>query len=266
MIKLNERHIDVEKTRTIETTLDRRMFPAFAKVTRDTNPLHTNLEYAQSQGLRNTPAQGVLIQSYFEQCALTNGFPIRAGFLDFRQPAYPGDTLSFRLRDFFEGNLSAPRFECVNHMGETVAMFSARKPKPLDLDKCPKVASYEDEFTWEDVEKFRELTKFEGVEEEMKYFPYTLASALIPAALLRLASDDSGKPVGTYKKFLSTIWRAPEPGKYVTDVYLRNSRGKEGNYAYNFAVVSRNGVGEVVSGKIGVASPVKLELEELAVA
>jgi acyl dehydratase len=73
----------------------------FAEASGDHNPLHTDSEYAQQAGFRDRIAHGMLLASYIS-AALAHDLPGRGTVylrqsLEFRQPAFPGDTLLIRL-------------------------------------------------------------------------------------------------------------------------------------------------------------------------
>ena len=93
--------LEVGQQCEIQRTLSAADIDRFAETSGDHNPLHVDSEYAQRAGFRDRIAHGMLLASYLS-AALANEMPGRGTVylrqtLEFRQPAYPGDTLRIRL-------------------------------------------------------------------------------------------------------------------------------------------------------------------------
>lgn len=73
----------------------------FADASGDHNPLHVDSDYARQAGFPDRIAHGMLLASYIS-AALAHDLPGRGTVylrqsLEFRHPAFPGDTLLIRL-------------------------------------------------------------------------------------------------------------------------------------------------------------------------
>lgn len=245
-----------QSKKTLDVVIDGSIFPEFADVSLDNNPIHRDREVAISYGFDDTPAQGVLLQAYFEKCALMNQRPTEVSSLTFKNPAYPGDKLRFS----FENSNVTPGFYCRNQDGKLIAQFIPKDKKSFSMSKDRKIAVFEDSLFWQDAEKFKQLVGLDG-EENLRYFPRTLVSSLVPASLLRFVSGLGGNLVGVYRRIGSTFWEQPKQGRYTTEIYFKKAHKRGNIYDFEYSC-STEEQGRVSSGEIRVIAEKKLKLEE----
>jgi len=247
--------------KTLDVVVDGNIFPEFADVSLDYNPIHRDREVAKIHGFDDTPTQGVLLQAYFEKCALINNMPVDVSSLTFKNPAYPGNKLHFS----FENSDVTPGFYCRNQDGKLIAQLIPKPREPFVVDESRKIAIYENSLFWQDAEKFKQLVGFREVDESVGYFPRTLVSSLVPASLLRFVSDLGGSLTGVYRRIGSTFWAKPQQGKYTTNIYFKKAHKRGNIYDFEYSC-SNDEQGRVSSGDIRVIAEKKLALEEQAAA
>jgi len=246
-----------QSKKTLDVVINGNIFPEFADISFDKNPIHRDIEFAKNHGFDDTPAQGVLLQAYFERCALMNQMPIDISSLTFKAPAYPGDKLHFS----FENSDVTPGFYCHNQDGKLVAQLIPKERRTFKVNG-KRIVTYRNSLFWQDAEIFKQLSEFSR-DESLGYFPKTLVSSLAPASLLRMASDLGTNLIGIYRKITSSFWKEPRQGQYTTDLYFKKA-SKRGNI-YDFEYVCSNEEqGRVLSGDIKFIAERELELEAAA--
>jgi len=279
----------VKDSVVLERTVSRGMLPNSAKVFRDDNPIHLDENYAKANGFDTTPVHGALMQSYFDLCAMQNGFMLAGSRFNMENAAYPDTLMKFRLEGFSDEIYEHPQFVCEDDKGNILGRLNGRSVEnavlgsPVKIkDKWPLVGSYSHTITEDDVDDFKQLIGIEETETRSASriepsVPRALLFSLIPSSLLNLARNDKGNPVGVFKKMYPTFYREAKVGDFEVDVYMQRARASKDGYAYTFMTVCRqDGLNDtekeifgdskvIASGKASVASPVKVEIPKLKV-
>ena len=95
---------------------------AFAGLSRDYNPVHLEPRWADAKGFAGTVCHGLLVGSLLTEIGGQIGWLASAMAFRFRQPVYPGDTVTCRLTitELSPQNRARAEAVFVNQQGETV--------------------------------------------------------------------------------------------------------------------------------------------------
>ncbi|RDU73604.1 dehydratase [Helicobacter anseris] len=89
--------LSIGQKESFEVTLEQRHMDLFLQVSEDTNPLHTNLEYAKGCGFENLVAYGLLTTSFYSKLIgvyLPGKYSLLHGVdVSFLKPVFVGDKL-----------------------------------------------------------------------------------------------------------------------------------------------------------------------------
>ena len=242
-------------SKLLEVRVNKWVFPAFARVTRDGNPLHTDSRYAVGEGFKDTPAQGVFLQAQFERALYLADKRVATDYrFKFENPVYDGDNLSFELARKGEDTLD---IDCFNQDRTRVGIVKAGFfPKgDLETPTSDNVFSGNYDLDIERVNEFYDLIE----QEREERVPLTLVSSLIPSALLDISSR-GGTIQGRYSSMTMNLFNNPRLGDFDVNIFTRTPRERGGLHIYPFrGDVHQNGR-PIVSAGIMVFSPEDLKL------
>lgn len=90
--------IQIGDSASFSVTISQEDLDSFLKTTKDNNPLHTDLDYAKSQGFKDCVCYGMLTASFYSTLVgvyLPGKFAIFQGIdTTFNAPVFPGDSLT----------------------------------------------------------------------------------------------------------------------------------------------------------------------------
>ncbi len=238
----------------MHVTVKGEVFENFAKLTRDTNPIHTDLNFAVQSGFEDTPVQGALLHAFFEsyskQSLNPNGY-----FLKFKEPAYPGDILRFKGTKKFGENFA--RLTCgIEERVLVECGVSLGDFQPYEPNKGNQIRSFNYRIFERHVGAFYEMIGRKG-----ESLPAALASSLIPASLLKISSEEDGRPKGIYRCVDLKIHGEFKPGNFRVDISIkREPKRKKGVWIYDFGSVCYQKGEPVLSGDARVVSEANLNI------
>lgn len=250
--------------------VDGRVFPEFADLTRDYNPLHRSEKLARRSGFESTPAQGVMILFYFEEAALKNGLNPNRYLLSCEFPMYPNS-----------------RMEIVGEKSNTGAHFVASRlsGQVAYCDIVSEQQYYSNSGTELNFPYFvRKIS-----EKDLSYFysllnlekrdriPVALVASTIPSYLMKMfetREEQANKGFfnwlknffgakisnqGIFRKMDIKVFREPSLGEYKTKVFSRiNPRNRDGKYIYSLDGVAFMDDVPIISANLKVVTHHKL--------
>ncbi len=246
-------------------------FEQFGGIIRDWNPLHRDFDYARSRGFKDTPAFGILLAAYAERMVVdflrnsefASEFHYVSHSFKFREPAYPNDSLWYRIIDINrDGESTNLRLEGVKNDGKLVVECSKivlAKQRPIfEAPASKPIFSFEDFIS----EGYKVAFDRYITPETEERIPYLLVASLVPSALLKLSMRQTGKQEGVSRELNLTFFHEPEPGNFRTDIYLSSRpRGDQNVHMTSFRGICYQSDRAILSANMKVITWEDLKLQ-----
>lgn len=246
------------------------IFPIWSKIVYDENPIHLDEEKAkafEAVKFETTPVYGTLIAAHggqyvsklLDEINLVRSSPLiyTKQIIKFKDPLYPGEHLVWGLKRVSRGEDGGLELSVTGTTlkGKEVAEFTtvALGSKREEFSKQDmrshfynSILSHKTEINHDDLKKYH----FCLGEQESGRVPMEFAQALVPAALLQLSLEKTGKYDGAYRSVEFVFYNEPSLGGFKTSV-INQSEPKygRGNYLHNFGILCQQEDKDILRAK-----------------
>jgi len=244
--------------------IHREIFSDWSRIVHDFNPIHYDEEKAKSLGFLTTPCYGSLLASHSEQYALKflkilNTYsqkPLKysAHSLQFKEPVYPNDSLSWQIEDVSSTNNSL-ELKIIGKAGEKSAVLSGIK-----FSDSLELPSQEEETFFSStnsVDPHNINQYYKCLQDSNCSIPIMYPASFIPSTLLELLSEKTGKQEGVYLSLNLKFHSPPKFGKIKTVLFKPKTRKIQDSYFYSFKTRSLQD-SPILSGEIKCVSKYNL--------
>jgi len=259
----------------------------------DSNPLHEDENYAKSLGMgfETTPVFGTLISSSGEllvnkladEISSANKTKVfySGNRIKYEEPLYPGELLTWELGNVLTIDKENPVDKRKTVFGFDVVLYGKSGDKKV-IQNTARFRFGKNKFDAEEIEKINTKDESSIVADYVFDFDsqrhkdyndcignsvngdgegvlWMAPAAMIPAGLLKLSEEKTGKYEGTYRAMDLDFYSGPQAGKFRT-VIQNATAPKEGGgrFVYNFKGTVLQGNTPILSGSFKCISPSSL--------